>query len=371
MKTLAVVIPGENRCGIRDYSVFLNAELQHDWCLIEIKMPKGNAPLDWQQAAAAADSTDMVLVHYEYGLFHSVKPYRNLFARFMKRLRPPVVVILHDLLPELKPRSSEQSTYRPLDALRDLAYLPFFPGWSRRLYDLADHFIVHAPHFCDKIRSTGAQPEVSFSHHPIPRSSKKWRFNHPKKYTFITPGFIKAHKGYLDFLQVVNSRPHWNWLIAGGPQNDTDQLFVNHLQSRIDESGCADRVTISGYQSREALEEMMTEAALAVYPYQRVTGSGAAAWAIGMGMPVMATDHDSFQAFLNANGGIALLPHDTIRQWMPLVDNLLKDHDRQLQLAHNNIEFTRLNNYGEYARRITAIGMEILHKMKQKEPTGR
>ena len=366
MNTLAVAVPGSQRCGIKDYADFLSKELQNDWLLVRIALPSSGAPQAWKRAAAAADTADMVLVHYEYGLFHSVKPYRNLFACFMKRLRPPVIVILHDLLPELRPRRSEQNPYRLQDALRDLAYIPFFPVWSGRLYGLADHFIVHAPHLCDKILATGVRAEVSFLQHPIPVSTRRWSFAQPKAYTFISPGFIKPHKGYLDFLKVVNSRPQWNWLIAGGPQSDTDQQFAHHLQSRISELGLTGRVTISGYQSREVLEEMMSQAGLAVFPYQRVTGSGAVAWAVGMGMPVMATDRDGFKALFSAAAGVALLPSSKMEQWPILVDKLLKDREQQLRLACNNIEFTMLNSYGEFARRISAIVMDVLRKPKKR-----
>lgn len=368
MKTMAMAAPGNLRCGITDYAGFLGKALQADWHLVDIELPAGSEPKAWQQAAAQADPADLVLVHYEYGLFRSVKPYRNLFARFMKRLRPPAIVILHDLLPALTPRRGEHDRFRLRDALRDLAYLPFFATWSSKIYGMADHFIVHAPQLYHGVRSTAPRAGVSFLRHPIPATSRQWRFGQPRMHTFISPGFIKPHKGYLDFIEVVPSRPHWNWLIAGGPQNDKDRQFADLLRSRIGELGLTDRVTISGYRSRAELEEMMTLAELAVFPYQQVTGSGAVAWAVGMGMPVAVTDQDAFRELRQTGCGLALLPGGKPDQWPDLVGSLLDDRERLQRLARTNTRFSSLNGYDATARHITAIAETIL---QQAEHIGR
>ena len=360
MKTLAVAAPGATRCGITDYAAFLGKSLQADWQLLEIQLPASDSPRAWRNAAGQADPADLALIHYEYNLFRSVKPGRNLFARFMQRLKPPAIVILHDLLPELTPCRQARKPYRLRVALRDLAYLPFFSTWSKTLYGLADRFIVHAPHLAARARSRAPGVDVSFLPHPIPPTSRQWHIAQSKTYTFITPGFIKEHKGYLDFLDVVQSRPQWNWQIAGGPQNATDQQFVVHLHARITEMDLADRVTISGYRSREGMEEMMAGAELAVFPYRRVTGSGAAAWAVGMGMPVIATDRETFRDLVRAGGGLALLPGGKPEHWAELAGGLLADPERRRRLANANSRFSALHGYDETAGHITAIAAALL-----------
>lgn len=362
MKTMAIAAPGDPRCGIRDYADFLGQALQHEWHVVALELPDGTAAKAWRDAAARADAADLVLVHYEYGLFHSVRPYRNIFALFMKRLLPPAIVILHDLLPEYTPRWRERALhpYRLYDALRDLAYLPFFAAWTRDNYGLADHFIVHVPQMRDRVRNRAPGAGISFFLHPVPATSGHWHIGKPKQYTFISPGFIKAHKGYLEFLEVVNSRRDWTWLLAGGPQNDADREFADLLHGRIGDMGLEGRVTISGYLSRRELEQQMISAELAVFPYRQATGSGAAAWAVGMGMPILATGLDSFTALAEDGAGLFLVPGGKPEQWPELAAGLLDDRARQEQLALRNAAFSARHSYETLAGRITEIGAALL-----------
>lgn len=361
MKTMAVAIPADRVCGIHDHAAFLNEELEKHWQLVEIPMPQSQTAKAWKKTAKEAGQADIVLVHYEYGLFQSVKPYRNHYADFFKSLKLPAVVILHDLLPKLSVRWSSQKVYRLRDGLKDLAYLPFFSTWTSRLYRLADHFIIHAPQLLAHVKEYGILEKVSFMQHPIPAPIRQWSVGQTKKNTFITPGFVKEHKGYLFFLQVLASHPEWTWSIAGGPQNETDQRFINNLQLQIQEAGLIDQVTISGYQSREKLERMMSESELAIFPYQQVINSGAVAWAIGMGMPVMSTDLDTFKSLVSEDAGLALLPLSGFDQWPFMLERLLQDTTHQQQLADLNKIFTRLNSYKKMALQISEIAKTVLY----------
>lgn len=365
MKTIAVVLPGNHHCGIKDHADFLNKELQKNWRLLEVKLPVKKNAMAWKETALAADIADIVLVHYEYGLFGSVKPYRNTFARFMSYLKPPVICMLHDLLPELKPRRFDKDIYRPQDAFRDLIYRPFFPSWSIKLYGLADHFIVHAPHLQKRAQALAPGAEVSFHQHPVPISSRQWGLREPKVYTFVSPGFIKGHKGYLDFLEVLLTYPDWTWLIAGGNQDAVDMQFSEYFTNKIGRMGLSDRVTICGYLSREAMELKMSQALLAVFPYQRVSNSGSVAWAVGMGMPVMTSDLETFKALADEGAGLALLPSKNLDQWPGLIDELLSDNLRLEALAHENIVFTRKNSFEKMAQHVSNIAMDILHQNRR------
>jgi glycosyltransferase involved in cell wall biosynthesis len=370
MKTIAVVMPGNQYCGIQDHANFLNKELQKNWRLVEIKMSDPKSTMAWKRTALAANTADIVLVHYEYGLFGSVKPYRNIFARFIKYLKPPAIVILHDLLPELKPRKLRKDVYRVQDSLRNLVYLPFFSTWSIKLYGLADHFIVHAPPLQKRVQTLVPGTEVSFHEHPVPISSRQWSFEQSKIYTFVSPGFIKQHKGYLDFLEILNSRPDWTWLVAGGKQDAMDRQFFEYFISKIKSMGLLDRVTISGYLSRETIELKMSQAQVAVFPYQRVSNSGSVAWAVGMGMPVMTSDLETFQSLADDGAGLALLPSNKIDQWPMLVNDLLSDDLRLQQLALENRAFGRKNSFIKMAQHVSDIAMDVLQELGENRKRG-
>lgn len=359
MKTLAVTIPPGPHCGIRDHALFLCRELERHWRLVPVPLPATCSRTAWKRAAAVADSSDLALVHYEYGLFHSIRPYRNLYRCFMKRLRPPAMVLLHDLLPTLRPRWPDRP-YTLRDALRDLAYLGFFPTWSAHLYALADHYLVHGPQLAGRLPADPGRATVSVHPHPLPPVRGQWRAGNTKNFTFISPGFVKPHKGYLDFLPILRGNPAWSWLIAGGPQDGTDQDFLCQLQARIRELGMEERVRCSGYLAREEMEQAMVQAEVAVFPYARATASGAAAWAMAMAMPVLTTDCTNFQALAAAGGGLFLLPRNDRTLWPDLVHGLLADRERQEELARANREFAATCSYRQLARNITARGEQLL-----------
>ncbi len=360
MRTLAVVQPEDKHCGILDHANFINAELQKSWRLARITMPEKGEIRAWKKAAADADIADMVLIHFEYGLFHSVKPYKNIFAQFIKALKPPVIVILHDLLPELKYKRSSPKKNKLKNLLRNLLYLPFQASWPRELYNLADHFIVHAPQLRKQLMNMGIQTKVSFLEHPIPSSPQRWSLQHSHKFTFITPGFTKEHKGYLNFLEVLSQHPNWNWCIAGGPQTTQDELFLEQLQAEIQSRELSSRVVLGGYQPREEIDKWLIQADWAVFPYKWTTSSGAVAWAIGLGIPIIATDLDTFKALVQAGAGIVLLPHITPQKWPGLISKFM-NNDMQRQLAAKNISFSQVNSYTGFAHKVNDIAMDILY----------
>ena len=365
MKTLAVAIPMRQDCGIRDHADFLNTELREKWRLIEIEMPHNGRISTWRKIAKKNNSADLVLIHYEYSLFSSVKPYRNCFGAFINSLNAPAIVIFHDLLPELIPHRSYENRVHMKDYVRNLVYLPFFSNWTKKQYSLADHLIVHAHQLRKKIMKICVNADVTFAEHPIPQSTVRWCSNQAKKYTFVTPGFIKQHKGYLDFIKILLARPDWNWLIAGGPQTEADQGYAITLQKQINEIGLNDRVIISGYQSREILDKEIVQESLAVFTYQQVTNSGDVAWAIGAGMPVMTTDLETFTNLKAAHAGLALLPSGQVTQWSSIIDGLLGDSDRQKTLASSNFEFANTNSYAKMADLIDNIAITLLQKQCQ------
>jgi glycosyltransferase involved in cell wall biosynthesis len=289
----------------------------------------------WRRAAATADRLDLVHVHYEYGLFRTVKPYRNRYATFLGRLRPPVVVTLHGPLPDLVPRwSSGRLTLA--DLLRDLAYLPFFSRWSKILQRGIRHWIVHSQTLCNQTAIVTGEAECTYIPHPVPVVGRRWTLGRQREKVVVTPGFVKPHKGYGKLAQVLASDPSWSWIIAGGAQDQRDLEYLHRFRKVVAHSGLEDRVQITGYLDRAKMEATICGAALAVFPYDEVAGSGALAWTIGCGIPVATTDLPEFRSLRSAGAGIELLPAGGSDRWLAALDLLWRDSARLDELALRN-----------------------------------
>lgn len=341
MTRIAVATPDRDRCGVADYARQLAKALPDRFDLSMVAYPESDSRGAWQRAAAEARDAELVHIHYEYSLFGVVKPLRNRFATFLRGLRAPSVVTLHDLLPHLSARWSASEGYRVRDALRDLAYLPFLSSWERRQYRRASHYVVHSRGHEAAVAGYVGEQRVSRIEHPVITTPVQWcGLNGPNRQArLVTPGFVKAHKGYGDFLRTLDRVPKVQWTVAGGPQDDHDRRYIEEFTDQIRERGLTSRTEVTNYLPREQLERATTEATVAVFPYQRSNGSGSVAWAIALGMPVMTTDIPVFNELIEAGAGIAVLPRAEPDSWSERIRELLGSPNQLETLAAANRDF--------------------------------
>lgn len=345
MIRLAVVAPLGTRCGIADYARLLAQTLPADFDIQWIDPLADTSSDRRRDAARCANKADLVHLHYETNLFAPVKPYRNRFTAFLKQLRAPVVVTLHDQPPELVPRWRAEHPYHLRDLLRDIAYLPFFRHWDAEQYAHTSHWIVHTEELAQRVARHVAPERITLVPMPTPPSSLHWTLEAAAPHCLITPGFIKAPKGYEDLLPVLAARPSWQWVIAGGPQDEADQEYLAELKRQIGRLKVQDRVTITGYLSRDAMEQVLAKATLAVFPFRRTAGSSSVAWAAAVGTPIVATALPALCSMKQAGAGIETLPADDNTTWADILDHLLDAPDRLLSLSEKNIQYAGVRSY--------------------------
>ena len=346
---LGVTIAHRPRCGVGDFARRLVDAYPRDIDVRWIDYPDRDSRSAWRRAARRADDLDVVHVHYEYSLFRTVKPYRNRFAAFVGRLHPPVVVTLHGALPRLEPRW--RSGRRGVSAvLRDLAYLPFFSRWERILCRGVRYWIVHGLGVRDRVQGVVGVERTAYLPHPVPDVEPRWQPEAERERVIVTPGFVKPHKGYHVLARSLGESPSWSWIIAGGPQNRADEEYLRRLRDELASRGLGDRVRITGYLDRSDMEATLRGAAMAVFPYADVTGSGSVAWAIGCGVPVVATDLPEFRAMRSRGAGVELLPLGEPARWGEVLDRLWHERERLRELALRNLQFAAANGFGDCAR---------------------
>ena len=363
---LAIAAPRARACGIGDYAGFLAAALGPDINLFCVELPSGSSSHVWKQAATQAESADVAHVLFEPSLFSIPRPYVNRFATFMKRLKPPAVVTLHDILPQLRPRWSENQPHVLADLLRDLAYLPFFLPWERIQYKRAEHWLVHSPDLESRVSKLAGHERVSLALHPVPPAGRTWSADEEHPFDLISPGFVKAHKGYLGLLDLLPSLPNLSWVLAGGPQDKYDRFFTDRFKTRIEQLGLSDRVKLTGYLPRSDLEDLATRSKAAIFPFKWAAGSGSLTWAIALGLPILATDLPALVQFKKAGAGIKLLPLDNSNSggWHELIESVLRNPAAQSSLSEANLNFARRHSYAALAQLVKPIYQRLAHTGK-------
>lgn len=359
MISLGVIRPRRERCGVADYARLLCESFPPDVRVFAIDLPERGDPGAWHSAVAAASRADVLHVHYETSLFEPVKPYRDRFARLLRALARPRLVTLHGPLAPLVPRWRRKRPYRAADLLRDVSYLPYFARWERGHYELAAHWVVHAPDLEARVAEIVGAGRVTRLLHPVPAARRRWQLADSRPNTLVTIGFIKRHKGYDDLLPAVAERPAWRWVLAGAAQDPADAEYAAALLAEVERRGAAARVTLTGYLDREEVERRAAGARLAVFPFRRATGSGSIAWAIAMGMPVAATDLPSVRSLVDAGAGIALLPAQHPETWAEVLDRLLGDPDLLRTLSDRNVEFAARETFAACAARLADIARRL------------
>lgn len=352
---VAVAAPERRACGVSDYARFLKAALPRGIEVVDVAYPEDGSTHSWRGAAALADSCDLVHAHFEYSLFHAVKPYRNRFATFLRRLRPPVVVTAHDLIPPLAPRWRERGRYKAKSLFRDLAYAPFLRTWERNQYRRAAHWVVHTEVHRKTVAQQVNESSLSQILHPVPEARLLWRLDHRAPHQLVSLGFVKPHKGYLELAGVLRELRDTRWLIAGGAQDDRDRDHLATLRLELERLGIAERVEITGYEERGRVEGRAVDSRLAVFPFAHATGSGSVTWAVALGLPVLATDIPPFRELAAAGAGLELLPAEAPETWPHQIGQLLANPDRLAALAQANRAYARRHTYQAAGKKMEAI----------------
>jgi len=190
---------------------------------------------------------------------------------------------------------------------------------------------------------------LTWLHHPVPPAALRWRLEEAREGCLVTPGFVKPHKGYDDLLGVVAENPDWRWILAGGPQDERDREYASTLLAEACRRGAEQRIQMTSYLAKEELERMAVSARIAVFPFRHATGSGSIAWAIAMGLPVVATDLPAIRPLVEAGAGIELVRDGCPERWSETLGRLLEDPRRLEDLALRNVKFAARESYAACA----------------------
>jgi glycosyltransferase involved in cell wall biosynthesis len=208
-----------------------------------------------------------------------------------QRFRAPSVFTAHDLLP------------RRTSAKRDL--------W-RRLLARFDAVVVHTQRGRETLTELGVDARV-IPHPVYPSAATRADDGH----TLLSLGVIRPYKGLPDAIEATRRIPEARLLVAGDPMMPLDGLrAAERVEWRL------------GFQPQQELDRALSEATIAVFPYQaELDQSGALLQALGAGVPAVVYDVAGLGEPVRRYGAGAVVPAGDVEALTDSIRALLEDAD--------------------------------------------
>jgi glycosyltransferase involved in cell wall biosynthesis len=204
-------------------------------------------------------------------------------VHWLRRLRAPLVLTAHDVLPR---------------RTRNAA------AWSEALA-LAERVIVQSERAVEQLAATGVPREKLVRiQHPVFESGLETA--PPTGRTVLFFGLIREYKGLDVLVRALAEVPDARLVVAGDPLDP-----VEPLQRLAAGLGIGDRVEWRlGFLPDEAIPRLMAEATLVALPYRKIDSSGVLATALGHGRPAVVTDVGGLPDAIREFGAGRVVPRD-------------------------------------------------------------
>jgi glycosyltransferase involved in cell wall biosynthesis len=184
-------------------------------------------------------------------------------VRWLRRLRCPLVLTAHDVLP----RRAKNAR-----------------AWGEALA-LADRVVVQSERALEQLAELGVERErLVRIQHPVFESGVE--ATPPSGSTILFFGLIREYKGLDVLLRALAEVPQARLVVAGDPLDP-----IEPLKRLAGELGVAERVEWRlGFLPDDQIPPLLAEATLVALPYRKIDSSGVLATALGHGRPAVVTD---------------------------------------------------------------------------------
>jgi glycosyltransferase involved in cell wall biosynthesis len=219
---------------------------------------------------------------------------------WLRRLRAPVVLTAHDVLPRRERNAA---------------------AWREALA-LAARVIVQSERAIEQLAVAGVPREklVRIQHPVFERGAETAP---PSGRTILFFGLIREYKGLDVLLRALAEVSDARLVVAGDPLDP-----VEPLQRLAAGLGVADRVEWRlGFLPDEAIPALMAEATLVALPYRKIDSSGVLATALGHGRPAVVTDVGGLPDAIREFGAGRVVPPEDARAFAGALRELLDDEN--------------------------------------------
>jgi glycosyltransferase involved in cell wall biosynthesis len=231
---------------------------------------------------------------------------------WLRRLRVPLVLTAHDVLPRRERNAA---------------------AWSEALA-LAARVIVQSERAIEQLAATGVPREKLVRiQHPVFETGVE--ATPPSGRTILFFGLIREYKGLDVLLRALAEVPDAGLVVAGDPLDP-----VEPLQRLAAGLGIADRVEWRlGFLPDEAIPALMAEATLVALPYRKIDSSGVLATALGHGRPAVVTDVGGLPDAVREFGAGRVVPPEDSQAFAAALRELLQEAN--LAKAYEGAEAAR------------------------------
>lgn len=367
---VAMVTSCAERCGIAAYSTALLEALRKRVSVERLSVP-GDQTAETALTALAerANAADVIHIQHEFTFFHGYLPHQTTLFRLARRLRRPVVLTAHSVLP-LEALMHVADERRPLRRLVKKA-LTLHGGLRRAVerdpYAFAHAVIVHTEACLarlvragiprDRIRRIPAGipslPDEEF----LPESLARFM----ERPTVLLPGYVTPNKGYETALAALTRLPEEVGLvIAGGTRVPSEAPYLGRLMETISAHGLDARVRITGYLPEPQLAAVLHRATVAALPHLEATGSYSVTLPLAAGRAIVASDLPCFREIARERGGVTLVPPGDAAALADALAQLLTDGARRCEQEAAARRFAADHSWERAAARTVEVYEELM-----------
>jgi glycosyltransferase involved in cell wall biosynthesis len=363
--TVAMITSWQERCGIAAYTEKLVEALGARVDVRVVPPPKtetSDAALD--AVAAAANGCELIHIQHEYTFFNGLLPRSTTFFRLADRLRRPVVLTAHSVVPvERLLRLSEER--RPLRrVVKRLAakWPPFRHAVERDPYRRADQLIVHTQRCRDRLRRLGIPVErlhwipAGIPSLPHPGALPADLQGFMDEWTVTIAGYVSPNKGHDLAVEAIASLPERvRLVVAGATRVPTETGTMDALREQIARRGLEERVRITGFLAEETLAAILERSRLVLAPHREATGSYSITLPLAAGRATVASDLACFREIRDEGDCLTLVPAGDAAALAREIGRLLQDSTELARLEARAREYAGRRTWAAVAERTVAV----------------
>lgn len=357
------------KCGIARYSNDLCQSLASlvDLDVVSVRQDATPWPDYIRQSAERLNACELVHIQHEYSFWGSILPLRNRYFDQIASLRRPKVITAHTL--DSAHAMLAAGTMSPNGLVKRAVLL--WPGYrasvERLTFDVADRIIVHDRASAALLISRGVSAaKVRVIPMGVPRPNTdpglgeafREKYNLAGRRAVVVFGFVRAGRGYETVLSALSGLDDDVVLVvAGGPQNRSQEEYARKWLSDVKLRGFEDRVVLTGYLSDDEVAGAMQCAHIVLCPQERGTGSYTLQIALGHGKPVLSSDLPFFAELEDA---IVTFQRGDSSDLRDKLASLLEDDATRIRLSSKALAYAEEHSWPRIAQRTVGVYEELL-----------
>lgn len=358
---VALVTPWEQKGGIADYSErFADALCSEGVKVTPVPIECSNTanPRRFNRLFEQIPSdADIIHVQFEAGLFGHLGMSGVCAPFFFRRaasIQKPVVTTLHEV----------HRSHSHLNAIGDHLLRARDFVIERSALRSSEQIIVHTSTAQGiLIGRHGQKTRVIQMHHPVemdasPNDQLTARaalgFDGPLVLTF---GWVEQKKRYDQVIDVLPEVPSAQYLIGGEPRTEADASVIERALDRATQLGVADRVHHLGYVPDSDIRTLFSAVDIVVFPYERVSQSGALNLALGYKRPVLTTALEPFEELRSEFGCPAT--YDGTDELAGKLSTILSNDEERARLSERAAEYASELTWDRFAEK----SVELYHRV--------